>query len=73
VRTKKDSQQKIIQRQLIFKRYELVWTIAHKLLETLGNSDNKYTVEEMIGKITIEDVQTNVKSRQVIYFKAKVE
>lgn len=40
---------KEIQRQLGLKRYEPVWTMVNKLRKEMGQLDDKYTLEGMIG------------------------
>lgn len=41
--TKKGFPLKQIRRQLVFKRYEPVWVMVHKLRKAIGNRDDRYT------------------------------
>jgi hypothetical protein len=56
--TKKCIFSKEIQKQLVLKRYEPVWSMVHKLRKATGNRDARYTLERMIefdqGYFTIE-------------------
>jgi len=56
--TKKGFSSKEIQKQQKLKRYELVWSVVHKLRKAMGNNDARYTLEGMIefdeGYFTIE-------------------
>jgi len=47
--TKKGFCSKEIQRQLKLKRYEPVWAMVHKLRKAMGERDDLYTLEGMIG------------------------
>lgn len=46
--TKKGFSSKEIQRQLGLKRYEPVWAMVRKLQKTMGQRDNRYTLEGII-------------------------
>ena len=53
--TKKGFSSKEIQRQLGLKRYEPVWAMVHKLRDAMGQRDQRYTLEGMIGMIEVDE------------------
>jgi hypothetical protein len=59
--TKKGFSSIEIQKQLILKRYEPVWSIVHKLRKAMHNTDAHYTLEGMIefdeGYFTIKSTE----------------
>jgi hypothetical protein len=44
---KKGFSSKEIQRQFDLKRYEPVWSMVHQLKKTMGNRDDRYTLERI--------------------------
>jgi hypothetical protein len=47
--TKKSISALEMQRQLGHKRYEPIWAMMHKIRLTMGNRDERYKLDELVG------------------------